>query len=131
MFESLKWEYTFATDVLIGIRDESPLVCRATGAPDVSEHSHFGTCHIRTCTIQDCTTALFQVTIYRQFIRKVGTSANSALICYYLLCLKLSSSTCDHVRTNRLVYITVPMYNTCTYKIPKLSIYFHRRNLSI
>ena len=25
--ETLKWEYTFATDVLIAIRDESPLIC--------------------------------------------------------------------------------------------------------
>ena len=56
--------------MLIAIRDEAPLVCRAPGAPDVSEHCHFGTCHI-------------------------GTSANSALIRYYLLRLKLSSSTRD------------------------------------
>ena len=39
----------------------SPLVNRAPGAPNVSEHSHFGTCHIGTSTIRDCTTALFQV----------------------------------------------------------------------
>ena len=31
--------------------------------------------------------------MHKQFARKVGTSANSALICYYLLRLKLSSST--------------------------------------
>ena len=99
-FETLKWEYTFATDVLIAIRDESPLVCRAPGAPDVSEHSHFGISHIGTSTIRDCTTALFQVTMYRQFARKVGTSANSALICYYLLRLKLSRSTRDRKWTN-------------------------------
>ena len=48
-FETLKWEYTFATDVLIAIRDESPLVCRALGAPDVSEHSHDSGLH--NCTI--------------------------------------------------------------------------------
>ena len=30
-FETLKWNYTFATDVLIVIRDEAPLVCRAPG----------------------------------------------------------------------------------------------------
>ena len=81
-FETLKWEYTFATDVLIAIRDESPLVCRA---PDVSER------HIGTSMIRDCTTALFLVTMYRQFARKVGTSANSALMRYYLLRLKLSN----------------------------------------
>ena len=46
-----------------------------------SEHSHFGTCHIRTSTIRDCTTALVQVIRYRQIARKVGPSANSALIC--------------------------------------------------
>ena len=61
------------TDVLIAIRDESPLVCRAPGAPDVSEHSHFGISHIGTSTIRDCTTALFQVTMYRQFERKVDS----------------------------------------------------------
>ena len=41
----------------------------------------------------DLSTALFHVTMYRQFARKVGTSANSALIRYYLPRLKLSSST--------------------------------------
>ena len=51
--------------MLIIIRDESPLVYRV---PDASEDSKF-----------DCSTALFQVTMYRQFARKVGTSANSAL----------------------------------------------------
>ena len=34
-FETFKWEYTFATGVIISIRDASPLVCRAPGAPDV------------------------------------------------------------------------------------------------
>ena len=87
----MNWEYTFTTDMLIAIHDESPLVCHAPGAPDVSEHCHFGICHIGTSTIRDCTTSLFQVTMYRQFARKVGTSANSALIRYYLLRLKLSS----------------------------------------
>ena len=65
--------------MLILTRDESPLVYRA---PVASEDSNF-----------DCSTALFHVTVYRQFARKVGTSANSALICYYLPSLKLSSST--------------------------------------
>ena len=67
--------------MLILTRDESPLVYRA---PDTLEDSNF-----------DCSTALFHVTMYRQFARKVGTSANSALIRYYLglLRLKLSSST--------------------------------------
>ena len=41
----------------------------------------------------DLSTALFHVTMYRQFARKVGTSANSVLIRYYLPRLKLSSST--------------------------------------
>ena len=35
-------------------------------------------------------TALFHITMYRQYARKVGTSANSALIRYYLPRLKLS-----------------------------------------
>ena len=71
------------------------MVCRGPCGPDVSEDSNFGTCHIGTSTIRDCTTAPFQVTMYRQFARKVGAGANSALIRYYLLRLKLSSSTRD------------------------------------
>ena len=59
--------------------DESPLVYRATV---VSDDSNF-----------DLSTALFHVTMYRQFARKVGTSANSALIRYYLPRLKRVSST--------------------------------------
>ena len=58
-------------------RDESPLVYRA---PGVSEDSQFGTFHFGTSTIRDCTTAICQVTMYRQFARKVGTRANSSLI---------------------------------------------------
>ena len=50
--------------------------------PVVSEYSNF-----------DLSTALFHVTMYRQSARKVGTSANSALIRYYLPRLKLSSLT--------------------------------------
>ena len=38
----------------------------------------------------DLSTALFHVTMYRQYARKVGISANSALIRYYLPRLKLS-----------------------------------------
>ena len=71
--------------MLIVTCDKSPLFYRAL---DASEHSHFGTCHIGTSMIRDRTTALFQVTMYKQFARKVGTSANSALICNYLLRLK-------------------------------------------
>ena len=65
--------------MIILTRDESPLVYRALV---VSEDSNV-----------DLSTALFHVTMYRQFARKVGTSANSALIRYYLPRLKLSSST--------------------------------------
>ena len=65
--------------MIILTRDESPLVYRALV---VSEDSNF-----------DLSTALFRVTMYMQFARKVGTSANSALIRYYLPRLKLSSST--------------------------------------
>ena len=65
--------------MIILTRDESPLVYRALV---VSEDSNF-----------DLSTALLHVTMYRQFARKVGTSANSALIRYYLTRLKLSSST--------------------------------------
>ena len=65
--------------MIILTRDESPLVYRA---PVVSKDSNF-----------DLSTAQFHVTMYRQFARKVGTSANSALIRYYLPRLKLSSST--------------------------------------
>ena len=55
---------------------------RVYRAPFISEDSNF-----------DLSTALFHVTMCRQFARKVGTSANSALIHYYLPRLKLSSST--------------------------------------
>ena len=41
----------------------------------------------------DISTALFHVTMYRQFARKVGTSASLALIRYYLPRLKQPSST--------------------------------------
>ena len=94
--------------MFIAIRDESPLVCGAPGAPDVSEHtcSHFGTCHIGSSTIRDCTTALFQVTMYMQFARKVGTSANSALIRYYLRRLKLNETT-------SLICLTRHVYTSC------------------
>ena len=72
--------------MLIVTRDESPLFYRAPGA---SEDSNF-----------DYSTALFKVTMYMQFARKVGTSANSALIRYYLPRLKLSSFTRDSEGTN-------------------------------
>ena len=65
--------------MIILTRDESPLVYRALV---VSEDSNF-----------DLSTARFRVTMYRQFARKVGTSANSAQIRYYLPRLKLSRST--------------------------------------
>ena len=39
-FETLKWKYTFATNVVIVTRDESPLVYRVPES--ASEHSHFG-----------------------------------------------------------------------------------------
>ena len=65
--------------MIILTRDESPLVYRALV---VSEDSNF-----------DLSTALFHVTMYRQFARKVDTCANSALIRYYLPRLKLFSST--------------------------------------
>ena len=70
------------TDVLIAIRDGSPLI----GAPDVSGHDHFGTCivtlgHAKFGTVTSGQarfgTALFKVTMYRQFAWKVGTSANN------------------------------------------------------
>ena len=38
-FETLKWKYTFATNVLIVTRDESPLVYHTLES--ASEHSHF------------------------------------------------------------------------------------------
>ena len=65
--------------MIILTRDESPLVYHALV---VSEDSNF-----------DLSTALFHVTMYRQFARKVGTSTNSAGICYYLPRIKLSSAT--------------------------------------
>ena len=61
-FESLKWKYSFATNVLIVTRDESPLVYRA---PD----SHFGTFHIGTSTIRDCTKFCTISSYYEQAVR--------------------------------------------------------------
>ena len=50
-------------------------------------------------------TALFHVTMYRQYARKVGTSANSALIRYYLPRFKLSIALLSRKRGDeRLVY---------------------------
>ena len=80
------WKNSFATNVLIVTRDESPLFYRA---PVTSEDSIF-----------DCSSALFHVTMYRQFTQKVGRSPNSAIIRYYLPRLKLSSSTRDSEGTN-------------------------------
>ena len=53
----------------------------------------------------DLSTALFHVTMYRQFARKVGTSANSAIIRYYLPRLKLSSSTLALARERTPSYL--------------------------
>ena len=51
-------------------------------------------------------TALFHVTMYRQYAQKVGTSANSALIRYYLPRLKLSIALLSRKRGDeRLVVI--------------------------
>ena len=66
-------------ETLVTFETRQPRVYRA---PFISEDSNF-----------DLSTALFHVTMYRQFARKVGTSANSALIRYYLPRLKLSSLT--------------------------------------
>ena len=74
-FYTLKWKITFATNVLIVTRDESPLVYRA---PDASEDSNFGTCHIGTRTIRDCTTAQFQVQAVRtesRYKRQFGSNS--------------------------------------------------------
>ena len=43
-------------------------------------------------------TALFHVTMYMHYARQVGTSANSALIRYYLPRLKLSIALLSHKR---------------------------------
>ena len=91
--ETLKWEYSFATDVfteLGSLLSGTSRHCSVLGAPDVSEHEHFGTrnfgtyyiryivstghaqfgtytcshfvtCHIGTSMIQDCITTLFPV----------------------------------------------------------------------
>ena len=79
-------EKSFATNVINLIRDKWPLVYRALV---VSDDSNF-----------DLSTALFHVTMYRHFARRVGTSANSALIRNYSPRLKLSSSTRVSEETN-------------------------------
>ena len=66
----------------------------------------------------DLSTALFHVTMYRQYARKVGTSANSALIRYYLQRLKLSIALLSRKRGNeRLVVLNV---NTHCHNIPHI-----------
>ena len=55
----------------------------------------------------DLSTALFHVTMYRQFARKVDTIANSALIRYYLPRLKLSSSTLALARERTPSYLKI------------------------
>ena len=54
----------------------------------------------------DLSTALFHVTMYRQYARKVGTSANSALIRYYLPRLKLSIALLSRKRGNERLVLT-------------------------
>ena len=74
-FETLKWESTFGTDMLIASRDESPLVCRAA---DVSGHSHIGTCHIGTCHIGTChigTSTIRDCTISSYYVQAVCTES--------------------------------------------------------
>ena len=80
--------------MIILTRDESPLVYRA---PVVSKDSNF-----------DLSTALFHVTMYRQFARKVGTSVNSALIRYYLPRLKRLARLA--LARERMPSIVVKMY---------------------
>ena len=105
--ETFKWEYSFATTVFTTLgypgrhasvlrlgrrtfRDMISSVHAISGHIQFGtcnhmsnlEHSHFGTFPVWTVLIQDCITVLFQVTVYRQFARKVGPSANSALIRY-------------------------------------------------
>ena len=58
--------------MLIAIRDESPLVCRA---PNVSEPSNFGRCHIGTSTIRDCTISSYYVQAVRTESRQFGSKS--------------------------------------------------------
>ena len=75
-FESLRWKYSFATTwSFLPVMSHHWFI-----APVVPEDSNF-----------DLSTALFHVTMYRQFARKVGKSANSAQIRYYLPRLTLSN----------------------------------------
>ena len=71
----------------------------------------------------DFSTTLFHVTMYRQFARKVGTSANSALICYYSPRLKLSSSTLALARER------TPSVNTFE-KLTNVITLFHSKSRS-
>ena len=89
--------------------DESPLVYRATV---VSDDSNF-----------DLSTALFHVTMYRQFARKVGTSANSALIRYYLPRLNcLARLALARERTpSLLLKLSEPFFDTTVRPRPNLA----------
>ncbi len=49
--ETLKWEYTFATDVFTKLGSLLSVMsrhCSVQGAPDVSGHDHFGARHFGT-----------------------------------------------------------------------------------
>ena len=96
--ETLKWEYTFAADVLIAIRYESPLVQGASGVPDVSGHDHFGTRHFGTFSSWYVVTSGHVISGQARFGTEQqhyfkllctgsshGPSANSALFRYYSL----------------------------------------------
>ena len=54
----------------------------------------------------DLLTALFHVAMYRQYAQKVGTSANSTLIRYYLPRLKLSIALLSRKRGNERLVLT-------------------------
>ena len=96
-FETLKWKYTFATNVLIVTRDESPLVY---SVPDASEQS-----------FQDMSywdkhdSGLHNCTISSYYVKAVRTESRykcqfGSNLISNLLYLKLSSSTRDNEFTH-------------------------------
>ena len=82
------------------IRAEAPLACGGPCGPDVSEDSHFGTCHIGTARFggqQNCTISSYYVQTVRTESRYKRQFGYNSL----LFRLKLFSSTRDREWTNR------------------------------
>ena len=133
ILETLKWEYTFGTDVLIAIRYESPLVQGRRTFRDMTMHfgtRNFGTfsirySHFETCPIRNIVTSghvisgkarfgtaqqhYFKYNMFARCKRQFGS--NSLLFTPFMTVYR---STRDRKLTNGHIYSTI-QYNTIQY----------------